>query len=341
MRQTFKIEISYRTIVFAVLLLAGLYLLTLITDILLLLFVAIILTVAINPLVSRLESHGVPRTVSIALVYLLIIVVFAALVAAILPPLVSQITSLVSQIDVPSQLIADLRLSTTNLENLQILANQVNSIPKLFSVVGQAFNLLIIILTLFVISFYMLLERKNLHKHLIWLFGKNQSEKEAEHFINTFERQVGGWVRAELTLILFVAFFTFLILTILNIPYALPLAILAGLLELLPNIGPTLAAIPAIIIAYITTSPEMAIAVLVAYIVIQQVQNSFLIPYVMRRTVNIHPIITILLLLVGFRLGSVTGAVLAIPLYLAIKTSVGEWYRHNHGSEPFRGVVRK
>jgi len=118
---------------------------------------------------------------------------------------------------------------------------------------------------------------------------------------------------------------TFLGLTVLGVPYALSLAIIAGLLEIIPYIGPMLSAIPAIIIAF-TVSPLTGFLVLVLYVLIQQFENHIIVPQVMRRAVGLHPVAVILALLIGFKLGGVLGAILAVPVATAISVFVGDLF---------------
>jgi predicted PurR-regulated permease PerM len=113
----------------------------------------------------------------------------------------------------------------------------------------------------------------------------------------------------------------------LNVSFALPLAIFAGIFELLPNIGPTISAIPAILIAFLTSSPTIAIAVTALYILVQQLENNFIVPIIMRKAANMNPITTIITVLIGFRLMGVGGAALSIPLYLVLRVSLQEYLK--------------
>ncbi len=114
---------------------------------------------------------------------------------------------------------------------------------------------------------------------------------------------------------------TYLGLQLLGIPYALPLAVIAGLLEAVPNLGPTIAAIPAILIG-LTVSPYVGLGALILSIVIQQLENNLIVPKIMESATGTEPLVTILVLLVGFTLGGVTGAILSMPIYLTIKTVI-------------------
>src|SRR5690606_25972552 len=113
---------------------------------------------------------------------------------------------------------------------------------------------------------------------------------------------------------------TYVGLMLLGVPYAVPLAIIAGLLEIIPNIGPTISAIPAILVPLLVMhDPVTALFVAALYIIIQQVENNVLVPKIMQSAVGIHPLITILLIIIGLKLSGVAGAILAVPLFLVGK----------------------
>lgn len=322
-----KIEITHRTIIFTILFLIGLYLLFLIKDIIVLLIISLLLMVALNPLATKLERNKIPRSLSIAIVYFLFFGLIILAIATLVPPLVNQIVDLVSQLNIPPRLIDSFHYSNFNLQDIQVILNQFSSVPKIIDIVISAFSLVFVTFTISVITFYLLMERRNLHKTLVWFFGSNQAEKKAEQFIDQLELRIGSWVRGQVFLMFFVGILTYIGLTLLNIPYALPLAIAAGILEIVPGIGPFISAIPAVAIAYFTTSPTMALIVAILYIVVQQIENNLLVPTVMKKSAGINPIITIFTLLIGFRLGGVIGAVLAIPIFIVIKVTISEIYK--------------
>ena len=119
---------------------------------------------------------------------------------------------------------------------------------------------------------------------------------------------------------------TYVGLLFLGIDIALPLAILAGILEIVPNIGPVISAVPAVLIA-LTLSPVTALATASLYFLVQIVENNFLVPRIMQAAVGVNPLISILGLMTGFQLAGPAGAVLAIPLIIVIQTIGLEYYR--------------
>lgn len=324
---THKIEISIKSIIYILLLLLGMYFTYQIRDIILFTFIGVMVMAALNPLITKMESWKLSRGLSIAITYLLIILTLVLFIALIVPPLVSQLVSLLYQIPLPPNIIRMFAINSFSLQDLQVIANQLNSVPKIIGVIGSAFSGIIVFISLLVMSFYLLIERKNLFKYLKALYKDTNKAARAEHFINQVELEIGSWFRAELILMFAVGMLTFIGLSLLGIKYALALAIIAGLLEILPNIGPTLSALPAIAVAYFTVSPAMAGIVLALYIVIQQLENNLIVPLVMRQTIGLSPVITIVLLLIGYRLAGVAGAALAIPLFLVAKIIVVKLYQ--------------
>ncbi len=120
-----------------------------------------------------------------------------------------------------------------------------------------------------------------------------------------------------------IGLFSYLGLRILGIDFALPLALLAGFLEIIPNIGPTISAVPAVI-AGLAISPLYGVSVLVLYLFIQQCENTFIVPKVMEKSLGMNPVITIVVLSIGFKLAGILGMLLALPTFIVIYELVGE-----------------
>ncbi len=313
-----KIEISHRTIVFTVIFLLALWLLYFLKGILIFLFLALILMAALNPLVDRLERWRLPRALAIALIYLLIFSLIGLAIWGVIPPLVNQTQNLASRF--PSYL-ESLRWLGVDKE---VIYNQLNQLTEQLGVISNGiirtfvgfFQNLINIVVLLVISFYLLLERKNLSRYLLRFFG-DQAETTGIRVMDQIEKKLGGWIRAEIILMIIIGLLTFIGLTLLGIDYALPLAIFAGFLEIIPTIGPFISAIPAVLLALLI-SPLMALAVAALYFLIQQIENNFIVPQLMAKECDLNPLITIIALIAGFKLGGVIGAILAVPVILLI-----------------------
>lgn len=319
-----KIEISHRTIIFFVFFLLFLWLLFYLRVVLILLFFAIILMAALNPLIDKLERWKIPRVLGIILIYLLIFALIGFAIAGIIPPLVDQTQTLISRF--PSYL-ESLRWMGVDEKVIDSQINQLiekiglisGGVIKTFRGVFQNFLNLIVLV---VISFYLLLERKNLDKYLLKFLGP-AGEKTGARIVDRIEKRLGGWVRAEILLMIIVGLLSYIGLRLLGVDFALPLAILAGILEIIPNIGPIISAIPAVL-AGLIISPLTALAVAALYFLVQQVENHFIVPQVMAKEIGINPLVTILALIAGFKLGGFVGAILAVPVVLLIEIVLTE-----------------
>jgi predicted PurR-regulated permease PerM len=315
-----KIEISHRTIIFTTSFLLSLWLLFQIRQIILALFIAVVLMSALNPLVDRMERKYFPRVLAILLIYAVILATFILIIASVIPPLVEQTGSLINQAPLQIQQLnilgIDPSLLVSQMPNLaEIPANILKFSLGLFSNI-------VTLLAIFLITFYLLLERKNLQHYLIVLFGEGQ-EKRATDFIDKAEKRLGGWVRGEIVLMAIIGVMTYLGLRILGIEFALPLALLAGVLEIVPNIGPILSAVPAVI-AGLAISPLMGLAVAALYFLVQQLENGLIVPKVMEKAAGVNPLVTILSLAIGFKLGGIVGAILAVPMVILLQVVASE-----------------
>jgi predicted PurR-regulated permease PerM len=183
-----------------------------------------------------------------------------------------------------------------------------------------------------VMSIYLLLDRENLYKKVTWFTQDQRMLNLAKEYVNTVEEQLGGWVRGQVVLMTIIGFITYFGLLIIGIPYALPLALLAGSLEVLPNLGPTIAAVPSIILAYIFGGWIMAMITLVFYLIVQQLENNLIVPKVMKDNADVNPLTTILAILMGVKLGGVIGALLSVPLYIVTRTLYSMWLREKRQS---------
>ncbi len=309
-----KIEISHRTIIFTAIFGFFLWLLFLIRSILLGLFISLILMSALNPSVKRLEELHLPRWLAILIIYILALIILAVSVGGIIPPLVEQTTNLINNIPAFFQ-----QFKILGIDEKVVAAqfSQFASIPtNILKFVVGVFSNMVAVFGIAVINFYLLLERRNLNKYLTALFGEDK-EKDIEGVIDKIELRLGGWIRGQLFLMTFIGLLTYLGFRIIGLPYALPLSILAFLLEIVPNVGPVAAAIPAILIG-LTLGPRQALAVAGWCFLIQQIENSILVPRTMKSAAGVNPLVSLISMAIGFKLAGVGGAILAIPTFIVL-----------------------
>lgn len=313
-----KIEISYKTVIFTIFFLLLLVLLWQVRNIIVLLFISFVLMEALNPTIIRLEKFKIPRPLAILIIYLIILAVIAFGVAGIVPILVEQTTGLVETLPTTLENINIFGSNAIDLSSqFKILENLPGGIAKTaISLVSNIFSSFIVLF----LTFYLLLEKKNFPKYSLEMFGENGKQKFIT-ILDTLEHRLGSWVTAEFFLMTIIGLLSYIAYLILGLEYAVPLAILAGILEAVPNLGPIAATAVAALVGF-TISPLTGVLAIVAGIIIQQLENNIIVPRVMKQTVGFNPLVTIILIAVGAKLGGVIGAVLSLPIYLTIETVV-------------------
>ncbi len=317
-----KVEISYKTVIFVAVFTAFLWFMFQIRSILLSVFIAFILMSVLNPVVRRLQNQKIKRSLSILIVYIAVLLMIILVIAGIVPPLVDQTTNLINQIP---NLLKQFKVLGIDEKLLATQLSQFASLPtNIVKLIISLFSNVLAVIALLIITFYLLVERKNLETNLILLFGEDK-EKEIEGVLDQIEIRLGGWVRGQFLLMLMIGILSFLGYKIIGLNFALPLSLLAFLLEVVPNFGPVVASIPAIIVG-LTISPWHGIAVAGWVFLIQQVENSLLVPRIMKKAAGVNPLISIISLAIGFKLAGVGGALLAIPTYLVLEVIITKIY---------------
>jgi len=318
-----KIEISHRTIIFTVVFLLALWFLYFVRDIIFSLFVALLFMAILNPVVSRFTKWKIPRVFSVILTYILVLGVFGLVIAWVIPPLIEQTTNFANNI---RYFFEDLGWGSYYEGQLNQTLSQLGSLPsQAFKFGVSIFSNILGVISVLIFAFYFLLYRGKLDKQLGFFFGEDKKGK-AGKVIDEIEVKLGGWARGQITLMSIVGTITYIGLILLGIPFALPLAILAGLFEIVPILGPIIAGIPAVIIA-LSVSPLMALATAALAFLIQQIENYFLVPRIMKKSVGVNPLVTLLALTIGYRLIGIAGALLAVPLFLTIQILVREYFK--------------
>ena len=318
-----KVEISHKTIIFTVFFLLFLWLLYFTRDIILEFFLALLIMVVFDPFVTKLSSYKIPRTASVLLVYIFLFSFVAFAIAAVIPPLIEQTSAFINNL--PRFLDT---LGVSSLISNQIVEqtiSQIGTLPgKIVSATVSLFSNFLGIVAVLVFAFYMLSGRDDLKKQLASWVGEKR-EMEIEKKFNAVEDRLGYWSRGQLTLMLVVGIANYIGFLILGIPFALPLSILAGLLEIIPYIGPILAAIPGILIGF-GLSPVMGWAVTAMAFLIQQLENYVFVPKIMQKSTGINPIITLLVLAVGARLAGIVGLLISVPVFITLQVLTKSYF---------------
>lgn len=317
---TRRIDISYRTVIFITVFLCFLWIILKIIDIILLLFVAFIFMSALSPLVERLTRLKIPRVVAVLLVFVAVIGTIVGLFTIGLTPLITQTSNLTQKlIDVTDTLLQ------AHIIDQSAIKQQLSGFSgQLVNVTVDIFKNFIALISTMVITIYMMLDRQKIEDYGTSFFGSRQQQ--AQVLLRRIEYKLGAWLRGQIILSFVIGICVYIGLTILGIEYALPLAIIAGLLEVIPVIGPIISAIPAVLIA-LTVSPIFAALIAGFYLVIQEIEGHFIVPQIMKRAVGLNPLLVILAISVGSRLLGIGGALLAVPIAVVIQLVIQEGLR--------------
>lgn len=268
---------------------------------------------AILPITQFLRKKRVPKLLSVLIPYFGIVILLFLLIIPLIPFVVSQIESLFlgfpKSLDQSAKFVG-LRINPHELQGY--FNNQLaNLSSSALTVTTQVFGGIFTAITIFIVSLYLLLYNDIFKKKFAHLFHHHTHDKVLT-IIDQVNEKLGAWLQGQMILSASIGFITWISLTVLGVPFAIPLGLLAGVLEILPTFGPTLAAIPAVIVA-LTISPALAIVVVITYILIQALENQLLVPKIMERAVGLNPVAVIIGVTVGANLMGIVGALLSIP----------------------------
>jgi predicted PurR-regulated permease PerM len=300
-----------------------------------LLFVAIVIGIAIRPLVEWLQRRGVARNTGIIIIYILIAAVVLGFLALTFPVIADQATQLSQNLP---QYYSEIRGALVNsgnrlLQNIGLrlppeLTLFLSSMPvaegELLNQVTQTvfFTNLVVrgilsILAVFLLAYYWTQESSVIIRTLLRLAPLNRRH-DIQEFFYLAEAKIGGYVRGQAILCLLVGAAAFILYTLIGLPYTLVLALIAGFMEMVPIVGPALGAVPALLAA-LSTDPDKVIWVLIATGLIQMMENVLLVPRVMKNSMGVNPIIILLSLVAFSSVFGFAGALLALPLAAIIQ----------------------
>lgn len=318
------VHISTSTIFRTIIIVGALVFLWFVRDILLMLFVALMLAALIEPFANWLHSHKIPRGLGVLGIYVVLFSALAVSLLLLVPPFIEQFQNLLRALSSIFVGVSDTVGRLYAFSEQYGLGEQVSQsvdelqraasgfIGSLFSTVTGLIGGLISLVITLVLAFYMVVE-EDAWRRFFRRVAPDEYQPYLTQLFNKMQEKIGLWLRGQLLLMLIIGLLTYLGLTLLQVPYALVLAIFAGFLELIPYAGPTVGAIPAVAIGLVQ-SPLTGGAVLLLYILIQQFENHLLVPKIMQKVAGLNPIVSIVALLVGFQIGGLLGAILAIPV---------------------------
>jgi predicted PurR-regulated permease PerM len=337
------VDISTGIIFRTILILLAIWFLYLIKDIIAILFIAVIFTSSIEPVVNWLARFRFPRSLSVLIVYFVLFGILGTMIYFIIPPFVSQVQSFSNDFPGYMERIMGIfrgletyaqahNLSFNPQQFFQGLGGNLSQTSnKIFSTTVGVFSGFISVIVILSLTFYMSVKKDGMKGAIMSVIPENYHDH-SSYLIDKIKIQIGRWMQGQFLLMLFIFILYYLALYFLDVPYALLLAIFGGVMEIIPYLGPIISGVPAVILGFLI-SPLTGFLVLGAYVLIQQIENHIITPQVMKKAIGLNPVIIILVLLVGAQMGGVLGAILAVPIATVASVFIKDFFGKKKESE--------
>jgi predicted PurR-regulated permease PerM len=329
---------TFRQVVWATLVLVfvalGFWLIYRFHQVFFILFISIVMGTVIRPVVTWLHQRGLPRIAGVTFIYLLLLALFIGFMLLLFPLIIEQGTTIAGavpgyyqnlrewMVNYPNQLVV--RISQFIPAAMSSLQPAEQTGQQMAATAGQALeyitmaaNISLVTIVILVLAFYWTLDGPRTIKAFLFLVGQEQRENINE-LISAMETKVGFFLAGQVFLCLVIGVMALAAYLLIGLPNALVLALLAGVLEAVPMVGPLLGALPAALVA-LSLGPDKLFWVIVSTVVIQQLENSFLVPRVMNKAVGVNPFVSMLAFFAFSSLLGIGGALLAIPMAAIIQ----------------------
>lgn len=326
------VSISSGTMFRAVLILLFFVALYLIRDVVLIILTSVVLASSIEPATRWLMKYRFPRVVAVISMFLVFFVILAGFFYFFLPPLLEDISGFISSapqyleslggdssrsfstIFGPGGVVGN--ISGTTLSPKELISELQSSFfgfsSGIFHGVNIIFGGLLSFVLIVVISFYLSVQDKGI-ENFLRIVTPLKHELYALDLWTRTKRKIGLWMQGQLVLALLMGVFVYLGLSIMNLPYAFLLAVIAAVFELIPLFGPILAAVPAVAVAFTSGGAGIGLTVIGFYVIMQQFENHLIYPLVVRKVIGVSPLIVILALLIFGKLFGFLGLIIAVP----------------------------
>lgn len=330
-----QLVISPRSIIYLAITVLSIMFIFAVKDVILLLFASFVIASALYPFVDRLNKY-MRRGIAVTIVYLITFLVIAVVFIPFFAVLTEQTMLFIKTFPKYWNHAADLLYSGELLiENLGFIPDYSGVLANLAEfgkeIVNQSINITVNIFAGFIMAFtlaflvlLMLLDKNKIKSGVLKFFPVEYREK-SELFMTLITKKVGGYVRGQLMLMLLVGLLTFAGLQIIGLDFALLLGIVAGLLEIVPIIGPILAAAPAVIIA-LAKNPLIVLYVIAVYLIVQRIENNLLTPLILGKFLEMHPIIIVSAVFIAASTLGVFGVILSPAIAASLYVVVQELY---------------
>lgn len=316
------------------------YLIYTLRDLMLVLLTAVILASAIEPATKFFVKRKIPRVIGVLIVYVTVIVLFLGIFYAFVPPLIKDVQNVVNTLPEyvvqlsESDRFADVPAFSGLVENFSKNVNKGDIFSAIGSTAGGAtagfistfssvFGGILSTLLIILFSFYLAVQEDGV-ANLIRIVTPVKHEKYVIDLWKRSQRKIGLWMQGQLLLSIIIGVLTYLGLSILGVPNALFLALIAGIFELIPVFGAILAAIPAVIFGLLEGGVSMALIVTGMYVIIQQFESQLIHPLVVKKIVGIPALVAILSLIIGAQIAGFLGVLISVPVTAAIMEYIND-----------------
>lgn len=299
--------------------------------------IAMIISYVLNPVVNMLNERKVPRTIAVLLIYAFFAGSVTVILMNLIPMFMKQLRELNEHLP---ELASQAQHWIDKLNNNRMLPESVregidNSLDKMedgiarsisnfVNDIGATINIIFVSVIVPFLVFYMLKDFQIIEKAVITIVPKQHRSSIVRLFID-IDRALGNYIRGQILVSVIVGSLAFVGYWLIGMPYALLLASIVGLFNVIPYVGPFFGAIPAVIMAT-TVSPKMMLFVISVNVTVQILENSIVSPQVVGRTLHMHPLNIIFVLLVGGEVAGIVGMILAVPLFATLKVIVQHVY---------------
>lgn len=335
--RSFNISITSGTVLKTLLILGGAWLLVKLYSVVLILLTAVVIASAVEPAVQSLMRKRFPRVLAVLSVYLLLFGLFFSVLYFFLPSLLADFATFVSNLpnyltslgsigalDMYTQILG--LPSPSDLSAGEIMesfrsAINLEAYGNIFTAVTQIFGGLFSFVLIVIFSLYFAIVETGVDDFLHIITPKKW-QPYVQDLWRRSQHKIGLWMQGQLILAVVVAVLVYLGLTILGVPHALVLAVIAGLFEIIPVFGPTIAAIPAVMLAFVAGGTTLGLMTVALYAVVQQFENHLIYPLVVTRVVGVPPLLVILGLIIGAELAGFLGIILSVPVVATLQELV-------------------
>jgi predicted PurR-regulated permease PerM len=304
--------------------------------------IAMMISYLLNPIVNALSQHSVPRSIAVLLIYTLFIASVVILIINMVPMLEKQLNELAKRLPEWNEQMQEM-IQTYNDHSKDMLPIGIQTgieksltrmeqgisdgIGNLLGSIGSTLNQVFVALIVPFLAFYMMKDAQSIEQGMMTLIpGRRRAE--LVRLLRDIDQALGNYIRGQLLVSIIVGIFAYIGYLIIGLPYALLLAGIVSIFNIIPYLGPIFGAIPALLVALLVDSKQMMIGVIIVNLIIQVLEGNIISPQIVGRSLRLHPLLIIFALLVGGEIGGILGLILAVPIFAVGKVILEHMVQH-------------